>query len=176
MLSIGSRRCTMAPYRSEGPFFIEREGAGVKPSKSHRRKPTKSELARFKVMADLGLTPNAIGKQVGRDPKTIRSYLQSAVYEADSDLKEMVERIKTRELDDLYLLGQKARWRLHELVGTEKKMIPLIALQDRCFQQRRLLEGGSTANIGILSKIVVEADQNLFKPNEKPKIPTPASS
>ena len=122
----------------------------MKPSTPHRRKPTKPELARFKAMADLGVTPNAIGKQVGRDPKTVRSYLQSPVYETDPDLQEMVELIKARELDDLYLLGAKGRKRLHNLLDEgQTKMIETIALVDRTFQQRRLLQGGSTANVGI---------------------------
>jgi hypothetical protein len=47
-------------------------------------------------------------------------------------------------------------------------MIPLIALQDRCFQQRRLLEGNSTAHIGILSKLIVQVDTQLFDSMKKP--------
>ena len=139
----------------------------MKPSARPRDRPTKQELARFMVLADLGLTPNAIGRKTGRDPKTVRAYLNSPVYENDPALREMVERIKARELEDLHLLGQKARWRLHELVETEDKMIPLIALQDRCFQQRRLLEGNSTAHIGLLAKLTVQADRRLFEPREK---------
>ena len=141
----------------------------MKPSTPHRRKPTKPELARFKAMADLGLTPNAIGKKVGRDPKTVRYYLQSPVYETDADIQEMVELIKARELDDLYLLGAKGRKRLHDLLDEGKtKMIETIALVDRTFQQRRLLQGGSTANLGIFSRIVIEADKILFDRSRKP--------
>jgi len=128
------------------------------------RKPDKKELARFRVMADLGLTPNAIGKKVGRDPKTVRYYLQSPVYETDPDLQEMVELIKARELNDLYLLGAKGRKRLHDLLDEgQTKMIETIALVDRTFQQRRLLEGGSTSNIGLLGKLIIAADESLFK-------------
>jgi len=115
-------------------------------------------------MADLGVTPNAIGKQVGRDPKTVRSYLQSPVYETDPDLQAMIEQIKAHELKDLYLLGAKGRKRLHDLLdGGKTKMIETIALVDRTFQQRRLLEGGSTANIGLLTKLVIISDQSLFQ-------------
>ena len=135
----------------------------MKPSTRHRRSPDKKELARFKAMADLGLTPNAIGKQVGRDPKTVRYYLQSPVYETDPELQEMIELIKTRELEDLYLLGAKGRKRLHDLLDQGKsKMIETIALVDRTFQQRRLLEGITTANIGILSKFIIEAHEKLY--------------
>ena len=136
---------------------------------SKARKPDKKELARFKAMADLGVTPNAIGKKVGRDPKTVRYYLQSPVYETDPDLPEMVELIKARELNDLYLLGAKGRKRLHDLLDEgQTKMIETIALVDRTFQQRRLLEGGSTANIGLLSKLIISADESLFGKSQKP--------
>jgi hypothetical protein len=37
--------------------------------------------------------------------------------------------------------------------------IEAIALMDRSFQQRRLLEGNSTANISTISKIVLEAHE-----------------
>jgi hypothetical protein len=141
----------------------------MRPPTRHRRSPDKKELARFKAMADLGLTPNAIGKQVGRDPKTVRWYLQSPVYETDPALQAMIEQIKTRELEDLYLLGAKGRKRLHDLLDEgQTKMIETIVLVDRTFQQRRLLEGGSTANIGLLTKLVIASDESLFGKTHKP--------
>ena len=134
----------------------------------HRRKPTKPELARFMVMRELGLTPNAIGKKTGRDPKTVRAYLNSPVYENDAALKDLVETIRARELDDLYLLGAKGRQRLHELLDEGRsKMIETIALVDRTFQQRRLLEGGSTANLGVIGKLTIAADAKLFREGTK---------
>jgi histidinol dehydrogenase len=39
-------------------------------------------------------------------------------------------------------------------------MIPTIALVDRVFQQRRLLEGNSTQNIHTLSKIIESAQES----------------
>lgn len=119
-------------------------------------KPTKTELARFKAMSDLGLTPNAIGKRSGRDPKTVRKYLQSEVYN-DPEIMRMVEIIKEKEVTDLYLLGAKARNRLHELMDEGKtKTIETVALMDRSFQQRRLLEGQSTENIASLHDTIAE--------------------
>lgn len=109
--------------------------------------PTKKELAQFKAMNDLGLTPNAIAVRTDRDPKTIRKYLQSEVYD-DPEIMQMVNIIKTKEVNDLYLLGAKARKRLHELLDEgNTKTIETVALMDRSFQQRRLLEGQSTENI-----------------------------
>jgi hypothetical protein len=53
----------------------------------------------------------------------------------DSEIKELVEEIKEKEVTDLYLLGGKARNRLHELLdGGQTKMIETIALMDRSFQ------------------------------------------
>ena len=118
-------------------------------------KPTKTELARFKVMSDLGLTPNAIGKKTGRDPKTVRKYLQSEVYN-DPDIMQMVDIIKEKEIADLSLLGAKARYRLHELLDEGKtKTIETVAVMDRSFQQRRLLEDQSTENIMSIHATVV---------------------
>jgi hypothetical protein len=113
--------------------------------------PTKTELARFKAMSDLGLTPNAIGSRTDRDPKTVRKYLQSEVYN-DPEITQMVDIIKEKEISDLYLLGAKARKRLHELLDDGKmKAIETVATMDRSFQQRRLLEGQSTGNIFSIS-------------------------
>ncbi|MDO9567596.1 MAG: hypothetical protein Q7J15_12780 [Candidatus Desulfaltia sp.] len=109
-------------------------------------KPTKKELAQFKALNDLGLTPNAIATRTDRDPKTVRKYLQSEVY-SDPEITRMVDIIKEKEVKDLYLLGAKARNRLHELMDEgNTKTIETVALMDRSFQQRRLLEGQSTEN------------------------------
>jgi hypothetical protein len=134
----------------------------VKPK--HRRSPNKKELARFKALADLGYAPHAIGRHTGRDGKTVRKWLRSEVYETDADLAAMIEQVKARELDDLYLLGAKSRRRLHELLDSgESKMIETIACMDRSFQQRRLLEGTSTANMALLTKAIIEADRTHYR-------------
>ena len=128
--------------------------------------PTKNELARFKVMSDLGLTPNAIGTKTDRDPKTVRKYLQSDVYN-DPEIMRMVDIIKEKEVADLYLLGAKARNRLHELLDEgNTKVIETTAVMDRSFQQRRLLEGQSTENIHTL-----HADIAAIKALEREKNP-----
>jgi hypothetical protein len=112
--------------------------------------PTKKELAQFKAMNDLGLTANAIGVKTERDPKTVRKYLQSDVYN-DPEIAGMVDIIKTKEVNDLYLLGAKARKRLHVLMDEgNTKTIETVALMDRSFQQRRLLEGLSTENTAVI--------------------------
>jgi len=127
-----------------------------------KRSPTKRELAQWKVMQESGLSANSISKQAGRDHKTVMKYLKSSVYDEDEKLKELVETIKKREIEDLYLLGAKGRKRLHDLIDQgDSKMIETIALVDRTFQQRRLLEGNTTANLGILGKLIVESESEL---------------
>lgn len=121
--------------------------------------PTKKEMAQFKAMNDMGLTPNAIAVKTGRDAKTIRKYLQSDVYK-DPDISSMVDLIKEREVNDLYLLGAKSRMRLHELLDDgNTKAIETVAIMDRSFQQRRLLEGQSTENIAQVHKIIAAIKQ-----------------
>ena len=133
-------------------------------------KPTKTELARFKAMSDLGLTPNAIGTRTGRDPQTVRKYLGSEVYN-DPEITRMVDIIKEKEIADLYLLGAKARNRLHELMDEgNTKTIETVALMDRSFQQRRLLEGQSTENIAT-----IHADIQAFKAMRAAKAPEDAT-
>jgi hypothetical protein len=124
-----------------------------------RRKPDKKELARMKAMRDLGLSPTAIGEKLGRSHNTVIKYLDSHVYN-DPTIGEIVERIKEKEISDLYLLGAKGRKRVHELVDRgDSKMIETIALVDRVFQQRLLLEGKSTENIGSITRIINEAHE-----------------
>src|SRR5215510_16168584 len=111
------------------------------------RKPDKKELARMKVMRDLGHSAAAIAEKLGRSHHTVIKYLNSEVYN-DPTISVIVEKIKENEINDLYVLGAKGRKRLHELVDNgDSKMIETIALVDRVFQQRRLLEGKSTENI-----------------------------
>lgn len=117
-------------------------------------KPTKPDLANFKIMKEMGLTPNAIGKRTGYDPKTVRAYLASEVY-SDPEIKQMIELIKGKELNDLHLIGGKARAVLNGYLDSvmrgdkEPNPVAIVAIQDRSFQQRRLLEGLSTENIGV---------------------------
>ncbi len=121
-------------------------------TKRSKLPPTKTELANFKVLEEEGLSPNAIGKVAGRDPKTVRKWLQSDVYQNDPNVRELVEKIREKESEDLVLLGAKARERLHELIPKETKLIPLVALMDRSFQQVRLLQGKSNVNLDLLQK------------------------
>ncbi len=122
------------------------------------KKPNKKELARMKAMADMGESNRSIARQMGKGHATVKKYLNSALLN-DPDIDKMVERIKETETADLYMLGVKARRNLHVLAD-EGKMRPIenIALMDRVFQQRRLLEGRSTVNLGLKMQLVLAAD------------------
>jgi len=113
----------------------------------------------MKVMSELGVSPTAIAGKLGKSHHTIIKYLQSDVF-TDPTIKAIVEKIRDTELNDLYLLGAKGRQRLHELLDSEKEvqMIPTIALVDRTFQQRRLIEGHSTVNLGLKMQLVLAAE------------------
>lgn len=131
---------------------------------SRRPSANKQELAQIKVLSDSGDTPHTIGKRLNRDPKTIRRYLQLDVYLNDPELKEMIGAIKKAELDDLTLLNAKGRAHLHTLIEAgNMKPIETIALIDRTFQQRRLIEGQSTENISIavVTREIEEIDQRI---------------
>ncbi len=136
------------------------------------RRPTKVELGKMKIMHDLGVTPTAIAAKMGKSHHTIQKYLKSDVF-TDPTIKAIVEKIRDTELNDLYLLGAKGRQRLHELLDSKEKvqMIPTIALVDRTFQQRRLLEGKSTANLGIKTQLVLrcEAEDQAQQDKKSPQ-------
>lgn len=123
-------------------------------------KPTKKLLARMKAMNELGHGSTQIGKELEMSHNTVLKYLRDGEVFKDPDITEMVEMIKKKETDDLYLIGAKARRNLHTLLDEGKmKAIENIAAMDRSFQQRRLLEGLSTENISQLTKIVQEGNK-----------------
>ena len=119
------------------------------------KRPDKKEVARMKVLSDLGNSPSAIGKMMGRDGKTISRYLGVPENFQDPEVQALIAKIKEDEISDLYLLGAKAKSRLHELLDRgDSKMIETTAVLDRTFQQRRLLENLPTENITTRSVAV----------------------
>ena len=127
------------------------------------RKPTKKELAKMKVMNESGLSPTNIASRMGKGHATVIKYLQSDCY-TDPSIKELVNKIRENETNDLYVLGAKGRSRLHELLDEGRsQMIPTIALVDRTFQQRRLLEGKSTDNVSHKLTHILERNEAYIK-------------
>jgi len=112
----------------------------------------------MKALSDMGESYRSIARQMGKGHATIKKYLNSDVFN-DPDIDKMVERIKETETTDLYMLGVKARRNLHVLADAGKmRPIENIALMDRVFQQRRLLEGRTTMNVGFHMQLVLAAE------------------
>jgi hypothetical protein len=133
---------------------------------SRKPKPTKKELAEMKVLSDLGHSPTAISKKMGKSHHTISKYLQYQEVFNDPEIKRLIEIIRQNELDDLFLLGAKARKRLHDLLDEgDTKVIETTAVMDRSFQQRRLLQNESTMNISQ-SSVIIAIHAKLFSKNE----------
>ena len=122
------------------------------------KKPDKKQLAQMRILSDMGESNRSIARRMRKGHGTVKKYLNSDVFN-DPDIDKMVERIKKTEVADLYMLGVKARRNLHVLAD-EGKMRPIenIALMDRVFQQRRLLEGRTTMNVGIHTQLVLAAE------------------
>lgn len=121
------------------------------------KKPDRKTLAKWKVASDLGNSANAIAKDDGVSHKTVLKYLRSDVY-SDPKISEIVERIREKELNDLTVIGAKARQRIHDIFDTGKPaLIPAVACMDRSFTQRRLLEGKGAENISNLTAIIQAA-------------------
>lgn len=140
--------------RCPGLILGEQEGMPRKQS------PDMKELARMKVMSDMGMSDRGIGRALERSNHTIKKYLQMDVF-FDPTIREMVEKIKEKELADLFLIGAKAKARIHQIFDEEPPaLIPAVAALDRVFQQRRLLEGMSTQ---IIDYEAAEASSEALK-------------
>ncbi len=125
----------------------------------------------MKALSDMGESNRSIARQLGKGHGTVARYLNSDVFN-DPAIGKMVERIKETATTDLYLLGVKARRNLHVLADAGKmRPIENIALMDRVFQQRRLLEGKSNINIGWKTQLVLAAEK-LDGPQEVDITPT----
>jgi len=120
----------------------------------------KREQALIKASTELGKSGYQIEKETGISHTTVGKYLKNQEAYSNPKMKEMVAQIKEHEILDLTVLNVRAKQRLHE-VAERLNPIEAIALMDRTFQQIRLLEGKSTANISTLTKIVEEAHGDL---------------
>lgn len=138
------------------------------------KRPDKKEISQMVALHRLGHTPKSIARRLGRSHHTVQRYLRSEIFQNDTEIKAMIALIKDKELEDLTLLGAKARGRLHQLLDQgETKAIETTAIMDRSFQQRRLLEGESTENLALnreyIFKVVSRIDAELDKLEAEPK-------
>ncbi len=126
---------------------------------SKKPAPNKKELAAMKVLSDMGHSPTAIAKKIGKSHHTVIKYLEDQRIFDDPEVQKLIKVIRDKELNDLLLIGVKARKRLHELLDEGKtKAIETTAIMDRSFQQRRLLENNSTSNL-LISEISGDLDE-----------------
>lgn len=110
--------------------------------------PNKLELAQWKAESEMGSPPMRIGKKHNRDYRTVKKYIERLEVFIDPEIRQIVDTIKQKEKEDLYILNQKARARLHELLDEGKlRAIETTAIVDRTFQQRRILEGATTEHV-----------------------------
>lgn len=116
---------------------------------------------KLKSLLKLKLTGKEITKRLGVSEATLYRHLRYLKRQAV-----IVKDIDNTELIDLTLLGAKARKKLSEKIE-DMKPIELIALVDRTFQQKRLMQGKSTGNIAVLTSIILEAHKRVKKENLK---------
>ncbi len=125
------------------------------------KKKLKINPKKLKSLLKLKLTGTEIAKRLDVSEATLYRHLRYLKQQASQ-----VKVIDNTEITDLALLGAKARYKLSEKIETMKP-IELIALIDRTFQQRRLLQGKSTANVSVLANIIAEAHKQLKAENLK---------
>ena len=129
---------------------------------------TNGELARIKTLNDLGYNKSQIARRMGMTDSghnTIIRYLKHKRMESPEVIA-LAEAIKETEIKDLTLIGVKARIRLHELLDEGKtKPIETVAIMDRSFQQRRLLEGSATEifDVNTIKELDKEIEEITLK-------------
>lgn len=129
----------------------------VRKRSARKGKPlTKKEQAEIKALSDLNHSNYQIEQRTGISHHTIDKYLKDQEAYSDPQMQAKVNQIKEKEILDLTVLNVEAKQRLHE-IAPRMNAIEAIALMDRTFQQLRLLEGKSTANVHTLTTIIEEA-------------------
>lgn len=118
------------------------------------------EKAEVKALTNLGHSSYGVSKRTGINVGTIEKYLRDQEAYSDPKMMALVEEIQAHEIEDLTVLTVRARARLHD-IANRMNPIEALALMDRSFQQRRLLQGKSTENIATLHKIIIAANKDL---------------
>jgi len=125
-----------------------------------RKKLNKKEIVDVLALKAMGNSNYAVSKRTGIDNHTVAKYLKDQDAYNQPDIQADIDRVMEGEINDLAVLTVKARQRLHDL-APKANMIESIALMDRTFQQRRLIQGKSTQNIATLARIIKEANKDL---------------
>ena len=140
---------------------IATEEKSLFPDREKGKKLTRREKVAIKVLQQLEYSSRKIEKKTGISRWTIRQYKNKDLSLDDQkEVDRIVEQIKKQEAADLCLLHAKARINMHAMLDAGEVLpIELIALMDRTFQQRRLLEGQSTSNIAVLGQVLKGIDE-----------------
>jgi len=123
-------------------------------------RPTKDEIAKWFVANKMGESPTSIARRSPghRSHHTVIKALNQIDW-SDPILQGLIEKIKGTELDELETIGGMARTVIFNYLtdvldgNKEPNPISITAIQDRCFQQKRLLLGESTENITLSQKL-----------------------
>lgn len=140
---------------------------GPKPGKRVKRQRlrfTDAEKSAILGMKAQGLTTTDIATRMDRSSVSIWKQLRNKTEEelmaafSDPNVQAAIIELEKNELNDLATLGYKARRNLHKLADAGKmRPIENIALMDRAFQQKRLLQGKSTQNVNSLTYLITKA-------------------
>jgi predicted transcriptional regulator len=122
------------------------------------KKLSKHEVAEVLALRDMGTSKRQIALRGGMSANTVDKYLAEREAYTDPRMELKIQQIKEKEIWDLTVLNVRAKDRLHDLAPSMNP-IEAIAMMDRTFQQLRLLEGKSTANVQTLTKIIQEAHE-----------------
>lgn len=124
-------------------------------------KTLKFNTKKLKRLLKLKIPGTEVAERVGISEATLYRYLNFLKTQSSK-----ITEIDNTEIIDLALLGARARMRLAQRIETMNP-IELTAVMDRTFQQRRLLQGKSTANVSVLADIIFEAHKQIKTENLK---------
>ena len=129
--------------------------------KYNRVKPSKINPVK---VANLLSNPNIGVTDAAKILNCSRNAIYGAMQRSEIVISEYdIDSIKDNELNELYIITSEARSHLYKLLKAGKlKGIETTAILDRCFQQRRELQGKGHSSINIFTLIVQKADEQVL--------------
>ena len=129
--------------------------------KYNRTKPSKINPVK---VANLLSNPNIGVTDAAKILNCSRNAIYGAMNRSEIVISEYdIDSIKDNELNELYIITSEARSHLYKLLKAGKlKGIETTAILDRCFQQRRELQGKGHSSINIFTLIVQKADEQVL--------------
>jgi hypothetical protein len=118
---------------------------------------TTEEWQRVNILSAQGLTPNAIGLEIGRDRKTVLSHLQKP--ESQVQVFDIRERLGLKYLE----LAEKVINRVTDETIDKSSLQQIAVISGILFVKFRLATGQSTQNTAVIMASAImefEADRN----------------